>query len=277
MPTARLHYRTDRYLPETERCAALRRGRPAAAAGTRLAALALPAVACIVPFVPGAGDSVEAAGPKKKADVAVTGMGVNYTTTGAGSAYTGPKAYGRLVEVARCVVRRAHGAAEKLLETTPESVAESNVRWGPVRARLDQCSQMYMGATGVVLRGAIAQVLYEEKFAARAPVAKPTAVLRAYDWPKTGETAAQLATIYSFADCFVAAQPAGVRQLVLTAPGSAEESAALRALSPNFASCLVKDVTFNTNRETMRAVLTESLHRWSVAQANAAPAPGGSL
>jgi hypothetical protein len=243
----------------------------------KLSALRLPAMACIASLALGISPPVEAAGPKKKAEVDVTGMGVNYTTIGAGSAYTGPKAYGQLVEVARCVVRRAHGAAEKLLETTPESVAESNVRWGPIRARLDQCSQMYVGATGVVLRGAIAQVLYEEKFAARAPVVKPAAVPRAYDWPTTGQTAAQLATIYSFADCFVAAQPASVRQLVLTAPGSAEESAALRAMRPKFASCLVKDVTFNTNRETMRAVLTESLHRWSLAQAKAAPAPGGSV
>jgi hypothetical protein len=243
----------------------------------RLSALRLAALACIASLLAGASQSLQAAGPKKKADVNVTGMGVNYTTIGAGSAYTGPKAYGQLVEVARCVVRRAHGAAEKLLETTPESVAESNVRWGSIRARLDQCSQMYVGATGVVLRGAIAQALYEEKFAARAPDANPTAVPLAHDWPATGETAAQLATIYSFADCFVAAQPASVRQLVLTVPGSAEESAALRAMRPNFASCLVKDVTFNTNRETMRAVLTESLHRWSVAQAKAASPSGGSV
>ncbi|HEX8621597.1 MAG TPA: hypothetical protein VF718_06460 [Allosphingosinicella sp.] len=237
----------------------------------------LTASACVAFLVPGVGGALAAAGPGKKAEVDVTGMGVNYTTIGAGSAYTGPKAYGRLVETARCLVRRAHGAAEKLLETTPESLAESNIRWGPIRSRLDQCSQMYMGATGVVLRGAIAQVLYEEKFGARPPAPSPTAVPLAYDWPATGQTAAQLATIYSFADCFVAAQPAGVRQLVLTAPGSAEESAALRALRPHFASCLVKDVTFNTNRETMRAVLTESLHRWSLAQAKAAPAPGGSI
>jgi hypothetical protein len=243
----------------------------------KLSTVRLPALACVASLVLGTACPVEAVGPKKKADVAVTGVGVNYTTTGAGSAYTGPKAYGRLVEVARCVVRRAHGAAEKLLETTPESSAESNIRWGPIRSRLDQCSQMYMGATGVVLRGAIAQVLYEEKFAARAPSAAPAVVPLGYDWPATGETAAQLATIYSFADCVVAAQPADVRRLVLTAPGSDEESAVLRALRPNFPSCLVKDVTFNTNRETMRAVLTESLHRWSLAQAKAAPAPGGSV
>ena len=125
----------------------------------KLSARFLPAFACIASLVLGAVHSVEAAGPKKKADVDVTGVRVNLSTIGAGSAYTGPKAYGRLVEVARCVVRRAHGAAEKLLETTPESPAESNIRWGPIRARLDQCSRMYMGVTGVVLRGAIAQVL----------------------------------------------------------------------------------------------------------------------
>lgn len=241
----------------------------------KLSDFRLPALACCAALVLGSSNSAEAAGPKKKADVAVTGVGVNYTTTGAGSAYTGPKAYGRLIEVARCVVRRAHRAAENLIASTPESSAESNIRWGPIRARLDQCSQMYMAATGVVLRGAIAQVLYEEQFAARAPVAVPAVVPAGYDWRATGQTAAQLATIYSFADCFVAAHPDGVRRFVLTPPGSIAEVSALRELRPNFPSCLVKDLTFNTNQETMRAVLTESLYRWSLAQAKAAPASGG--
>jgi hypothetical protein len=211
---------------------------------------------------------------KRPERVDATGMGVNYSSS-MGSAYTGPKAMGRLVEVARCVVGRARGASEKLLEATPESNQEASIRWGPIKARLDQCSKMYMAATGVVLRGALAQVLYEERFGPKPPTVAAAVAPPPFEWPAKGQTSAQLATIYDFAGCVVAADPVGARNLVLAIPGSDDESAALRTLRPRFAPCLVRDVTFNTNRETLRAVLAESLYRWSLAQLRVSPQSGG--
>ena len=233
-----------------------------------LAGAALAALALTVAVQPGLAR-------KQPERVDATGIGVNYSSS-MWSAYTGPKAMGRLVEVARCVVGRARGASEKLLEATPESSAEASIRWGPIKARLDQCSQMYMAATGVVLRGALAQVLYEDRFGPNPPALAGAAAPPPFDWPAKGQTAAQLATIYDFAGCVVAADPAGARNLVLAIPGSDDESTALNALRPRFAPCLVKDVTFNTNRETLRAVITESLYRWSLAQPRLAPQGGGS-
>jgi len=74
--------------------------------------------------------------------------------------------------------------------------------------------------------------------------------------------------------CVVRAVPAGVEALLSTSVGSAEENAAIAAVSPNVGECLTEGVNARVNRAGLRAMLTLAAYR--LVQHNAAaPAASG--
>ncbi|MEA3036043.1 MAG: hypothetical protein QOH04_1808, partial [Sphingomonadales bacterium] len=134
--------------------------------------------------------------------------------------------------------------------------------------RLAQCAGSGVEVTNALLRGAIAQALYDKHFGAGiAPAAAPIAV-PPLDWSGNSATAATLAPVYNLGRCAVATDPQGVQRLAATQPASADEGARLGELMPKLKPCLDRGITFTTNRETLRAILIESLYKWSLAQRN---------
>ena len=191
-------------------------------------------------------------------------MWVNYTDA-MRSAYSGWRALQVIRQSSRCIVERHRGASESLVMSVPDTDAEARIMWGPIRSRLDQCSHMGVAVSGVILRGSIAEALYESAFSAPAAGEEAVAVAP-IQWPAGHATAPQLAPVYGLGRCVVAADPRLVHRLLATEPFSDAETAILNALQPLLAPCLDAGSTFETNRETLRAVLAESLYKWADAQ-----------
>lgn len=170
-------------------------------------------------------------------------------------------------------MERNRGASENLVFAVPESEDDFRLINGPIRNRLDQCAGSWIELSSLLLRGMIAEALYEADFPAAPNPAEPVAV-EPLAWPRGHDTAPQLAPVYELGRCLVAANPGRVHHLLASEPFSAEERQQLRALTPLLAPCLNSGSSVETNRETLRAVLAESLYRWAAAQRRAAAGAG---
>lgn len=184
------------------------------------------------------------------------------------SAYSGRNTVAVMQRSIRCIVQRARGASENLLQTIPDTRAEYRLIYGPIASRLDQCSYMGVHVSNILLRGAIAEALYRTDLAARTPQSRGAEVAP-IRWPEGHANAQNLAPVYELGRCVVAEDAPGVHELLATTPYSAEERRIFDALGPRLQSCLDAGSTFATNRETIRAVLAKSLYRWARAQRGA--------
>src|SRR4051812_6573810 len=182
------------------------------------------------------------------------------------SAYSGPKTLPLLYRLGRCIAERAGSASEKLLASIPESRDEARIVYGPIAARLAQCAGNGVEVTNALLRGAIAQALYDRHFGAGVVPAGTPVALPPLDWSGNGASAASLVPEYDLGRLAVATDPQAARRLAATQPASADEGARLGELMPKLKPCLDRGITFTTNRETLRAILVESLYKWSLAQ-----------
>ena len=198
---------------------------------------------------------------------------------------TEPTALAEVYRAAACVVGRDPAAAGEMLATAPYSREERQKATTLLRSA-QRCVRERdpIVTSSVMLRGALAEALYEAQFtappAARAP-AVPVAPGRID--ASAPETAARIASAMALADCSAGTQPETVRGVLATEVGSAEELAALRGLGPVFSGCLPQGSSMDADRGTLRALLADSLYRWSVVQrdgtasawAAAAPSPAG--
>jgi hypothetical protein len=196
---------------------------------------------------------------------AQSGVGVKGTDA-MRSAYSGPKTLPRLYQLGRCIAERAGTASEKLLASIPESREEAGIVYGPIAARLAQCSGSGVEVTNALLRGAIAQALYDRHFGAGVASAGTPVAVPPLDWSGNVTSAATLAPVYDLGRCAVATDPQAVERLAASQPASSDEGARLGELMPKLKPCLDRGITFTTNRETLRAILVESLYKWSLAQ-----------
>ena len=198
---------------------------------------------------------------------------------------TAPTAPAEVYRAAACVVGRDAAAATEMLATAPYSREEREKATSLLRSA-QRCIRMRdpILTSSVMLRGAIAEALYETQFtsppAARAP-AVPVSPNRLD--ASAPETAARIASAMALADCTAGTQPETVRAMLATEAGSAEELAALRGMGSLFSGCLAQGSSMDADRGTLRALLADSLYRWSVVQrdgtasawAAAAPPPAG--
>lgn len=185
-------------------------------------------------------------------------IGVNYTDA-MRAAYSGRRALEVVHQSARCIVRRARTASENLISAVPNTNAEARIMYGPIASRLDQCAAMGVYVSNMVLRGAIAEALYELSFPS--PPLTSAATVEPIQWSAGNSSAATLAPIYELGRCVVAGNAPLVRRLLETEPFSQSERDALRELRPRLDPCLDRGRTYNINRESLRAILAESHYR----------------
>ena len=78
--------------------------------------------------------------------------------------------------------------------------------------------------------------------------------------------------------CMADTDPAGIAALIETSPGTADENAALSALSPALTKCLSAGTRLDASREALRAALADALYQRlnnpSLSLANLAPERG---
>jgi hypothetical protein len=179
-----------------------------------------------------------------------------------------PASQAEVLRAAACLVGRDAAAAAALLATGPYSRGERQEAVRTLRAA-GRCLRLRDGlaTSPLLLRGALAESLYEAQFAQ--PPAAATALL---DGAAAAEHA-DVAPAFSLAQCAAAQQPALVRSLLAADPESAAEGQALQALNPVFSQCVTAGTRVNVDRGSIRALLAESLYRWAVVQRDGASSP----
>jgi hypothetical protein len=117
-----------------------------------------------------------------------------------------------------------------------------------------------------LLRGALYQVLYREKFASEPPALPSVPIDFAAGQQATlSDDAKTEVALRQFGDCVVRRDIRDAHALVRSTPGSSAETAAIQALSPHFAPCVIQGAKWTLNRASVTAILSEVLYREGIA------------
>ena len=164
-----------------------------------------------------------------------------------------------------CAAKHGGVAMHSMLDTTSESeyrTAASDF------SDVQRCVRQDEAATAVLfatynenrgkLRGMIAEVLLKRsKTVARlAPLGQAKSYNAGW-FTMTGRPHA----VDEMAACVAAVDPAGIRTLLATQPGSAGQRLALGALTPSLGTCLAKGYQLDTRPPGLRAALAEALYQ----------------
>jgi hypothetical protein len=179
-----------------------------------------------------------------------------------------------VLRAAGCVTGRDTEAADALLATAPFSgdEREKAVRLLRTAQRCLHASAP-IATSALMIRGAVAEKLYEARFAEAATARSPaTAALPNFQPANVAglETAALITSHYQLAACAAPARPDLVRALLATEPGTDAEGAALTALHPAFRNCVPAGTQISLDHGAIRGMLAEALYRWSVVQRDGA-------
>lgn len=178
-------------------------------------------------------------------------------------------------EFADCVVRRKAYAepVSTFLRTIPGTPA-----WGAAgfkaadlsclnaaARRADRRLTMRMQPSS--FRDALYPALYRQQFA-RAPQTARIAALPPLDLASEFDgDVASLPETYrprrALGDCVARADPVQAHAMLLAAPASEAEAAAVEALKPSIAACLPASTTIRMNRPALRAHLGEAMYKLS--------------
>jgi len=175
-----------------------------------------------------------------------------------------------VLRAAACLIDRDTEAGTRLLGSAPYSREEREHAVRALRAG-ERCLRLRqpIASTALLLRGAMAETLYETQFADPAVPRDPPAAaapLFRPDAATSRDDAASLAPSFALAECAAAREPATVRALLASEPATDSEGAALQLLNPVFVQCVTPGTSLNVDRASIRAILAESLYRWSVVQ-----------
>jgi hypothetical protein len=192
----------------------------------------------------------------------------------AGAAATAPA---EVLRAAACEIARSANAGNALLATAPFS-AEERTQAGNLARAAQRCLRLTapIATTAYNFRGAIAEAVYENRFAT--PVAARTPALGAKPLPRPAagaeaQIAEILAPMYALVDCATPRQPDLARALMATEPRSAEETAALTAFNATFTACVPLGTQLRIDPRVMRNFFAEALYRWSVVQRDGPTSP----
>jgi hypothetical protein len=188
-----------------------------------------------------------------------------------------PASRAEVLRAAACVVGRDPAPAEALLATAPFSGDERDKAVRLLRSA-ERClrQRQPLVTSAPVLRGAVAETLYEARFAqpaaARTPAAPAAPVLRPADIAARDD-AGFLTTSWGLAHCAAPQHADQVRALLASETGTDAELTALQALYPAFTACVAAGTQLRVDRGGIRAMLAETLYRWSVVQRDGPASP----
>lgn len=175
-----------------------------------------------------------------------------------------------LRRTAACVAKRAPTRIDSLLSTAPGSPKEASIL-SSFQSRLDWCvpGDDSIGFPWSLLRGALVEALYKERFPQPLPAAAavPASVLAAWTAPHlTSGGTVELEYFHGVARCVVARDPRRVEKLLTTIPMSSDEALALRPIRPALPGCIDSGIAFTASRESLRGLLAEALLRYRLDQ-----------
>lgn len=171
---------------------------------------------------------------------------------------------------AACSIKAHRGAVLKAIQPEPW---QSDARRQLENAVDEKC--LARGALEMpsnLLRGAFYQQLYRERFGSRPPNLPPAAIdfTGSSGGNLTDEAKTEVA-LRQFGDCVARRDLNDAHVLILSIPGSEQETAALTALMPHFGACLVQGSKWTLNRSSVSAILSEVVYREAVAPSGGTP------
>ena len=175
-----------------------------------------------------------------------------------------------VLRAAACVAGRNASDVDALLATSPFSADERERAVRLLRVA-ERCLRLRspIATSAMMFRGAVAETLYETRFA-QAPAARsPAAAAAPFFRPAEvagRNNAAMLTSHFELGQCAAPAQPNLVRALLATEPSTPEERTALTALYPALGACVPTGTQLTVDPGGIRATLAEALYRWSVVQ-----------
>ena len=188
-----------------------------------------------------------------------------------------PSSQAQVIAAAACLAGSDSATGNALLATAPYSTAERDQAIRVIRAA-ERCGRerLHLSTSALVMRGAVAEGLYESAFPQPAAPHDPVTLAAAWFQPAqatTREDSAGLAPSFALGVCTAAAAPDLVRAVLATEAGTDAEMSAITALNPIFSRCVDRGSSIQVDRTGIRAILAESLYRWSVVQRDGAASP----
>jgi hypothetical protein len=161
---------------------------------------------------------------------------------------------------AACMIKLRRAAIVRAIEPEPWQPEARRKLATTTDSRCLERGELVMAPA--LLRGAYYQQLYQLDFASRRPILPPTAIdfTAASTGALTDEAKTEIA-LRQFGDCVARSDPGDSVALILSTPGTAEETNALGALMPHFGGCLVRGSKWTLNRSSVTAILSEVVYR----------------
>ena len=160
----------------------------------------------------------------------------------------------RIFEAGRCIVQHDRRAAIALLRTLPLDGSAADL------SALGACAAGAESASAMLLRGAIAQALFQRDF--RGTVGhEPRPGQDPVDLGLPGIAAAPES--YRWADCVVRNDPPATERLLRTAVGSPQESAAVSELQPYMSACMALGAEISVRPSEMRSLFAQGAYQTS--------------
>ncbi len=182
------------------------------------------------------------------------------SAAGARRNFSPAEAMRKMGVVTRCAAETYPEEAARLLMTPRGSDLEGQRSYNLVSKSWMRCSETHLDAMSfdiTLLRGGLAEALYlAREGAGHVPDAAPEAAHDPSQFRRPG-----FAVLSLFGGCVAAARPAQVHALLLTQAGSEAEMAALDALRPALAPCLLEGVSADFSRAQLRAYFAEAMYR----------------
>jgi hypothetical protein len=108
--------------------------------------------------------------------------------------------------------------------------------------------------------------LYREKFPSDPPALPSVSIdFRAGEHGTLTDEAKTEVALRQFGDCVMRRDIQNAHALVFSTPGGSKETAAINALSPHFAPCVIQGANWTLNRASVTAILSEVLYREGIA------------
>jgi hypothetical protein len=188
-----------------------------------------------------------------------------------------PTAPAEVLRAAICEVGRNADAGHALLMTIPFSPEERSQAGALVRTA-QRCLRLAapVATTNYSFRGAVAEALYESRFATPQVARSPALGAAPLPRPAPGTDAHAveiLAPMFALVDCVTPGHLDLVRALLATEPRSPPETAALAAFNPFFIACVPAGTQLRIDPRVMRNFFAEALYRWSVVQRDGPASP----
>lgn len=170
-----------------------------------------------------------------------------------------------MLRFVECAVSRREGKLRDMIDARTEQGyqkgldALSCVQRCSLDAYISQdATVVSFGTERGTMRGFVAEA-FVRKYSKRAEALAPLPLQRTYsrDW---FEMTGRARPIDEMATCVAETNPAGILALLKTGIGSAEEKAAIGALSPSLGACLATGYKLNANRLGLRTALAEGLY-----------------